>query len=275
MAAAPHLQIADIWIDVSIRETHNGSAELTRHPVELGADITDHVRLMPDQLTMEGVITNQPIEVPQSHLGGALGSEQGFVIEAEPTNRDLPNMVTILGEPSLGVLGLIPGASQGAALLGAAGIVSPPRRQFGAQLHKGNTAAQKARYQVSGLKFSQAFDRVKAVDEALQAAFRGRKPVQIITGLRVYDAMVITDLSIMREASNGGTLRFGATAESLRVIKSDSAQVGTPDPVDVRAKPKVDKGNQSAAPTADGSGGEVSESAAHKAKEMAKQILGL
>ncbi len=52
--------IAGIQIDVSVRETHRKANEVTDHAVELGSDISDHVRRLPDEVTIEGVISNLP-----------------------------------------------------------------------------------------------------------------------------------------------------------------------------------------------------------------------
>jgi hypothetical protein len=51
-----------LTLDVTIQETHTANAEITEHPVEQGADITDHVRPKPVELRMEGIITDTPID---------------------------------------------------------------------------------------------------------------------------------------------------------------------------------------------------------------------
>lgn len=48
-------------IDATMQETHSASAEVTEHPVEVGADITDHIRPKPVELHIDGVITNSPL----------------------------------------------------------------------------------------------------------------------------------------------------------------------------------------------------------------------
>ena len=54
-------KIDSVELDASIRETHTGEVELTDHPVEEGANITDHSRPKPIGLAIDGVITNTPI----------------------------------------------------------------------------------------------------------------------------------------------------------------------------------------------------------------------
>lgn len=242
------LQIADIWIDVSVREQHNLTAEKTRFPIEDGSDITDHVRIMPQQLVIEGVVTNQPIELPGSHIGVAGEDKSGVLIDGEPLDTMLRGSGIIEGEPTLGALGLLPGAGQAAALAHGLFGATLRRREFAMDQMQRNPNARLAQYTVQGLMFTPVFDRVAAVEYALRETFEAREPVQIVTGLRVYPAMILIDLSIMRDATNIGSLHFGATAETLDLVASEYADVGAPEPAFVRAKPKVDDGNKTTAP---------------------------
>ncbi len=50
--------IGGIQIDVSVRETHRQSSEATDHAIELGADVQDHIRRLPDQVLLEGIVSN-------------------------------------------------------------------------------------------------------------------------------------------------------------------------------------------------------------------------
>jgi hypothetical protein len=252
--AVTHLEIASIWIDVSIREEHNSSAEITRHPVEDGVEITDHVRLGPDRLQIEGIVTNQPLELPLSHADGVTASDSSLELFVDRMRVQGSRSTTIEGEPTLGMLGLVPGVSQAASLLrggllGTTGVDVRSKRKF--QMITPAQALGRDTKHATGLVFSDAFDRVAAVQAALRAAFEARRPVQIVTGLRVYESVVLVDLSIMRDASTAGSLRFGATAEAIRVVKSSTGLVGVPDPLNTRAKPAADLGNQNTAPVDD------------------------
>ena len=48
--------IGDIRLDATLRISHRVVAEVTQQPVEEGADIADHMRLMPQNLEVVGVI---------------------------------------------------------------------------------------------------------------------------------------------------------------------------------------------------------------------------
>jgi hypothetical protein len=55
-----------VELDASVRELHRTTATVTRHPVEASTgeqtSITDHVRIDPLSIRIEGIITNTPAE---------------------------------------------------------------------------------------------------------------------------------------------------------------------------------------------------------------------
>lgn len=55
-------RIAGYLIDAAEVEEHNFTAEVTDRPVENGSPITDHVRLKPIEITIEGVVSNAPLD---------------------------------------------------------------------------------------------------------------------------------------------------------------------------------------------------------------------
>ncbi len=54
-------QIGVMTLDISIKETHTRTATVTENEVESGAVITDHVRVNPEKLTIDGEISEFPI----------------------------------------------------------------------------------------------------------------------------------------------------------------------------------------------------------------------
>jgi hypothetical protein len=53
--------IDSLTLDASLSENHQTDVEVTDHPVEQGADVTDHRRRKPDSLTLEGIVSNYPL----------------------------------------------------------------------------------------------------------------------------------------------------------------------------------------------------------------------
>ncbi len=59
-------KVDTIELDASISESHVGEVEVTEHPVEEGANISDHARPKPETLSVEGVVSNTPLSRSQS-----------------------------------------------------------------------------------------------------------------------------------------------------------------------------------------------------------------
>jgi len=50
-----------VALDATITQTHSGSQTITEHPVEEGANVTDHSLKDPDKLQLVGVVSDYPI----------------------------------------------------------------------------------------------------------------------------------------------------------------------------------------------------------------------
>ncbi len=57
-AIATPADIDVVEFDATLTEDHSMSARLTDHPVETGTQITDHYRLMPKSITVNGIVSN-------------------------------------------------------------------------------------------------------------------------------------------------------------------------------------------------------------------------
>ena len=55
-----------IQFDASISERYSRRKEITQHPVEAGADVSDHSRTLPLEITIHGWVTDDPIIVLRS-----------------------------------------------------------------------------------------------------------------------------------------------------------------------------------------------------------------
>lgn len=61
-------------LDATLLESPDYTATPTRSEVESGAEITDHVTLAPETLTIEGIVTNTPIGIQQLLTGRQFGN---------------------------------------------------------------------------------------------------------------------------------------------------------------------------------------------------------
>jgi hypothetical protein len=56
-------KIGELQLDVTVSEQHEYENEVSIFPIEEGADIADHIKLMPESITLDGFVTNSPISV--------------------------------------------------------------------------------------------------------------------------------------------------------------------------------------------------------------------
>lgn len=66
--------VGQLILDVAINEQHGANAEVTLQPVETGSDVTDHIRPLPTRFSIEGMISNSPIQGVTSYLDSTSGS---------------------------------------------------------------------------------------------------------------------------------------------------------------------------------------------------------
>lgn len=64
-------------IDATLQQTHSGSSEVTDHPVEKGANITDHVRVRPVQVRLDVVVSDFPLLRSTPTSGGGTPAVDG------------------------------------------------------------------------------------------------------------------------------------------------------------------------------------------------------
>jgi len=83
-------KIGSLLLDANINEVHDYANEITKYSIESGSDITDHVRQEPERLTIEGFITNSPIQF----LGGIFTGDrvkEGFEQLMKYAGYDYPS----------------------------------------------------------------------------------------------------------------------------------------------------------------------------------------
>ncbi len=167
--------------DASVAERHSLVSEVTDHPVESGANIADHIRPVPLELDLEGVISNTPLRTPPDNADGATE------IEVKVEGRS-PTVGDIVGSP-IPVVGAV-----------TRDIPSglPPPTGF-----------------VKG--FEPEFDRVKnAYDVFLLIRDRGLL-VNVFTTLAEYENMAITAVNMPRSAATANILRFTMQLKEVRI----------------------------------------------------------
>lgn len=143
--------IGGLVIDATVIQDHIGSAEITKNPVEEGAQITDHVQTNPNQLLIEGIISDTPI---------------GFPILQNVLNI-VNTVTTLFGQSSRSIDG---------------------------------------------------FNKLVDLKDK-------REPFTVITTLKKYDNMIITEIRVTRSNETGNAIEFKATMEQIRIVSSKTTTV--------------------------------------------------
>jgi hypothetical protein len=175
-----------IELDVVERESYESTAETIEHAVDSGVVLSDHVKRNPDTITLEGMVTNTPIVLPLTQMGGVTAGVQ-------------PSTLSVGGRE----------------------------------------------IKASVLTFSGPFDRVRAVDEALQALMGG-VVVRYTGTLRTTDDMVVTRYRVDRDAQTGAALPV--TIELRKIRRAEVRRV--PVPAQRRGQPPAPRGAEAAPPRA-------------------------
>lgn len=72
------VEISGFVLDATVNEVHSLESEPTEHPVEDGSPITDHIDVKPDQITIDGIVSDTPLNLGATLQGG--GTIAGQVI---------------------------------------------------------------------------------------------------------------------------------------------------------------------------------------------------
>lgn len=84
--------IDGIELDAAITEKHSAGVEITKHPIEEGANPTDHARVLPFKISVEGMLTNTPLGAETRAARGVTkdaASSTGAVGAAGPAQRSM------------------------------------------------------------------------------------------------------------------------------------------------------------------------------------------
>lgn len=70
--------IGSIELDVATRINHTTQAQLTQIEIEDGSNINDHYRVMPRSLTIEGIVSGNPLDITSFLTGLGIGQLSGL-----------------------------------------------------------------------------------------------------------------------------------------------------------------------------------------------------
>lgn len=189
-----------VEFDVTTDENHNSRAEVTEHAVQKGPAVSDYVRPAQDTLTLTGLITNTPINdttfmrFPGVRVVGEI--------------RLQPSPHTFVGYTSKQVKqAQLKGGYTSPFLIPGFGLPSSPPLVDGGRFEQQIPVT----FDVTSLAATSKIDRVKACYDVLRGIVNAGLDVTVVTDLREYESVIITDLSAPKnkpEDSISFTLSF-------------------------------------------------------------------
>jgi hypothetical protein len=206
---APQNQLGQLHFDVVITEDHERTAEVTDHSVEQGVAIVDHVRPLPDRVTLEVFVSNTPISSPDAQLA--------------PLVLDIPQ----------------PG--QGGFLAGGTSQILADAASF-----IGLTKSYPTQLTAMVQQFSADTDYVQNTYNTLTQLRDTATLLTIATPRQTYTNMIVERIAMHRDASTGTSATFELEFRQIRIVSSSI--VDAPLPSIGRATPMANLGKKDPTP---------------------------
>lgn len=198
-----------VQFDLIISESHESTADVTEHPVELGSNIADNVKQNPSTLTLEVHMTSTPI-IPGGAAGGIVTPQVLEFPSYSPPFTPSPGAIfTALGNA---VTALIQG------------IKGPPLPIV-----------------IQVLQFPNQTDPVQQTHTKLLDLWSRGQTMSVTTTDHSYDSMVLTNVSLPRKEPGGAD--FTLTFKHIQTVTTGT--VTAPKPAQKRGVPAQPKGGQS------------------------------
>lgn len=209
MARVINRRIGTVELDAVVSEGHQSDLRVTENPVESGAQIADHAVLEPKTVTITGVMvdyerqTTRPTSTATPGIRGMNFLDKIRPLMALPM-RTPQTVVRMQRELS----------SFAATAQTAISTATTTARALAPWLP--NFAALGAAESPS----SAAADRVQQVYDALTAAQRSGETIEIETGLRLYQNMMVTSVSVSQ--TKDGSAEFNIAAREVMIVDTET-----------------------------------------------------
>lgn len=200
--------IVSCIFDADLQETHEGTNLITEHPVEEGADISDHVRPQLKRFTVEGVVSDTPLLSNPDVVNQTSFTGIELQIPEQPFKFGVSNLV------NAGI----------GALSDAVFPPKPPR--------------------VNMLTFDDFKSRKRAAFDLLEDARLNARELRVITSMTEYDRMVIEQVLVTRTPDSGTGANFMVTVKEIEKVSSDIAVA--PEPAELSGAQKKAGGSKNA-----------------------------
>lgn len=242
-------ELTAITFDTTTSEEPVDTVTITSHPLEEGADTTDHVRKEPEEITVEAYITNTP------HHGN-LGPDDDHVLTTIPLRvpvigpRGTQSIPLTIAQPPIGlsVSGLVTAGIN--ALTDASHITATAQSDGDPK-----TLSLSAR----GLQSPTKRNRARIAYDALRAAQEAASLITVIAEDREYFDMILQRIARPRATGDGTAFKFQIDLHRIRIASSRTVEA--PKPAEARGSATVSSGTQATKPDPNA---EQSESILHR-----------
>jgi hypothetical protein len=224
-----------VQFDVVESESHDHVLTITDHPVEEGANVSDHAREEPTRLTLEGFVSNVTNRAIDEDAADE-AEDVAYATTAPPSTKTVALEVPsppIHASPS-GLLQAGIGALKGAILGGPKGTFRDRMRRV------------RARVTAQFYRQRSPRNRVRDVFDKLLRAQSQRALIYVSTPHREYDDMLLERVPLVRGADTGLGASIAVDLRRIRVASSET--VKAPEPAEKRGQLTKAGGSKGAKP---------------------------
>ena len=224
-----------LTFDVVTNEHPKFENQITDHVVEVGANVTDNVRVGLVSIDLDLFVSNEPIDTAEQYSSG------GSLTNEKITTPDTGQVPIAFGGPLLLVpiwFSLPIGVPLVASLISSAlnPVTVPIQAQAGTQANHGiQTGA-------SVLTFPTAFDAVKQTHDQLEVLRTTAQLIQVVGTKGTYDNMEIESWDMERNPDTGSGATFTITLKQVRFVSTTT--VAAPVSTKPAGAAAVSAGNQ-------------------------------
>ena len=173
-----------VSVDVTTTESYKLTANITKNPVETGSTLSDHIHVLPQNLTIEGIITDKPLEIL-------------------PAVAQVP-VRALLSATARGLLGKVLGGYEKHIAIAGTGLI---QEKIIAPL----LGARATRKDVARLYWN----------NVLKARFESKEPFSIRSEVGIIENCFFTSLTWNKQRKHGDALFFNATIQEIQTVQSD------------------------------------------------------
>ncbi len=219
-------------VDVVMSSSDKRTAKLTDHVVENGSVITDHVVIMPEEVSFELIVTQTPMSGAGFTQGNISITAAGRALQAAgldikvPPNQFRPGGFLLLTQGLRTIVSdfLNGGGGEATTVQGSAVVETSTTLQ------------------ASVLQADQPVDRVGDAHDTLIDIMNNALLVTASFKGRLYLDYLITSVTLESAPGKFGCGNFKVDLRAFRTVTGTNVKL--PDPADFRALPSVKKGNK-------------------------------